>query len=244
MAPNYIPRGLFQSKDKSRSCDNLISTTEISYTTSLHWNRTLMSIATVDPDFCKTLCWFSCNVFLPEPHRAPVFTHTQHGYQHCPMTHSDTTTHRLQGAGLIWMGQRLIDPWGVQMKPYISNFKIHIKATIFWTFHVKFPSDKCHKTSRIISQHMVQVMAWCHQAPSHYLNQSWPNLFMKYPVTRPQWVKTFRPEQNCQHFADVIFKCVFLDEAVWISIKISLKFVPKCMKWVTDNNSASVQVMA
>ena len=28
-------------------------------------------------------------------------------------------------------------------------------------------------------------------------------------------------------FADVIFKCIFLNENVWILIEISLKFVPK-----------------
>ena len=41
--------------------------------------------------------------------------------------------------------------------------------------------------------------------------------------------------------ADNIFKCIFLDENVRISIKISLKFVPK---GPTDNKSALVQVMA
>ena len=29
-----------------------------------------------------------------------------------------------------------------------------------------------------------------------------------------------------RHFSDDIFKCIFLNENVWISIKISLKFVP------------------
>ena len=38
---------------------------------------------------------------------------------------------------------------------------------------------------------------------------------------------TSRPEQNGRHFADDIFKCIFLNENVWIPIKISLKFVPK-----------------
>ena len=38
---------------------------------------------------------------------------------------------------------------------------------------------------------------------------------------------TLRPRQNGRHFADDIFKCIFLNENVWISIKISLKFVPK-----------------
>ena len=36
---------------------------------------------------------------------------------------------------------------------------------------------------------LVQVMAWCHQARSHYLNQCWPRCPMPYGVTRPQWVK-------------------------------------------------------
>ena len=35
------------------------------------------------------------------------------------------------------------------------------------------------------------------------------------------------PGQNGRHFPDDIFKCIFLDENAWISIKISLKFVPK-----------------
>ena len=35
---------------------------------------------------------------------------------------------------------------------------------------------------------LVQVMAWCRQAPSHYLNQCWPRSLSPYGVTRPQWV--------------------------------------------------------
>ena len=36
---------------------------------------------------------------------------------------------------------------------------------------------------------MVQVMAWCHQATSHYLSQCWPRSMLPYGVIRPQWVK-------------------------------------------------------
>ena len=36
---------------------------------------------------------------------------------------------------------------------------------------------------------LVQVMAWCRQAASHYLNQCWPRSLPSYGVTRPQWVK-------------------------------------------------------
>ena len=37
---------------------------------------------------------------------------------------------------------------------------------------------------------MFQLMAWCHQATSHYLNQCWPSLMMMpFGVIRLQWVK-------------------------------------------------------
>ena len=52
---------------------------------------------------------------------------------------------------------------------------------------------------------------------------------------------TLRPRQNGRHFPDDIFKCIFLNENVWISIKISLKFVPKVP---IDNIPALVQIMA
>ena len=35
------------------------------------------------------------------------------------------------------------------------------------------------------------------------------------------------PKQNDHHFPDDIFTCIFLNENVWISIEISLKFVPR-----------------
>ena len=41
-----------------------------------------------------------------------------------------------------------------------------------------------------------------------------------------QRLTTLRPRQNGRHFPDGIFKCIFLNNNVWISIKISLKFVP------------------
>ena len=40
-------------------------------------------------------------------------------------------------------------------------------------------------------------------------------------------INTLGPRQNGWHFPDDIFKCIFLNENVWILIKISLKFVPK-----------------
>ena len=41
------------------------------------------------------------------------------------------------------------------------------------------------------------------------------------------YFNTLRPRQNGCHFADDIFKCIFLNENIWTLIKISLKFVPR-----------------
>ena len=50
-----------------------------------------------------------------------------------------------------------------------------------------------------------------------------------------------RPRQNDRLFTDNSFKCIFFNENVWISLKISLKFVPEI--WI-KNISALVQIMA
>ena len=52
---------------------------------------------------------------------------------------------------------------------------------------------------------------------------------------------TLRPRQNGSHFPDDIFKCIFLNGNVRISIKISLKFVPN---GPINKIPALVQVMA
>ena len=48
-------------------------------------------------------------------------------------------------------------------------------------------------------------------------------------------------DKNGRHFADDIFKCIFLNENVWIPIKTSMKFVPK---GPINNISALVQIIA
>ena len=55
------------------------------------------------------------------------------------------------------------------------------------------------------------------------------------------FINTLKSRQNGHHFADDIFMCIFLNENVWIRIKISLKFVPKSP---INNIPALVQIMA
>ena len=50
-----------------------------------------------------------------------------------------------------------------------------------------------------------------------------------------------RPRQNGREIPDDIFKCIFLNENIAVSISISLKFVSKGL---IDNMAALVQIMA
>ena len=57
----------------------------------------------------------------------------------------------------------------------------------------------------------------------------------------PFYVNTLRPRQDGRHFPDDILKCIFLNENVWILLRISLK----CVRKVRSNNIPSlVQIMA
>ena len=60
--------------------------------------------------------------------------------------------------------------------------------------------------------------------------------------TTPHWfINTLRPRQNGRHLPDDIFKYISLNENVWISIEISLKFV---RKGSINNIPALVLIMA
>ena len=74
------------------------------------------------------------------------------------------------------------------------------------------------------------------------------DICMTYHCTSPVYkccvilpVNTLRPKQNGRHFADDTFKRTFLNKNMWISIKISLEFVPK---GPINNIPALVQIMA
>ena len=47
---------------------------------------------------------------------------------------------------------------------------------------------------------LVQVMAWCRQATSHYLTQCWPRSVSPYGIIRPQW---FKGEKQMHHKTSV-----------------------------------------
>ena len=51
---------------------------------------------------------------------------------------------------------------------------------------------------------LVQVMAWCRQATSHYLGQCWSISMSPYGVTKPQWVKINHSWNYCSCIMDDI----------------------------------------
>ena len=55
------------------------------------------------------------------------------------------------------------------------------------------------------------------------------------------YINTFRPRQDGRYFTDDVLKCIFLNENVWISLKIPMKFVPK---GPINNIPALVPIMA
>ena len=80
---------------------------------------------------------------------------------------------------------------------------------------------------------------WCHETQSSLVQvMAYHLTHSTYDVTRDQWVNTLGQKQNGRHFADNIFKCIFLNENFWILDEISLKYVPSGLN---DNMVALVQ---
>ena len=65
---------------------------------------------------------------------------------------------------------------------------------------------------------LVQVMAWCRQVTSHYLNQCWPRSWIPYGITRPQRANILRQRHRLAHD---IFKYILLYEYCIILIQIN-----------------------
>ena len=89
----------------------------------------------------------------------------------------------------------------------IGIFKSFYDNVISW-----MPQDLTDDKSTL-----VQVMAWCHQATSHYLNQCWPRSPTPYGVTRPRSDRHsgcchIFPISPCQMISTTIYKFVHPDD--------------------------------
>ena len=113
----------------------------------------------------------------------------------------------------------LIGPWGIWMqlqKLNILNFDLPIGTSrasfdkvLRWMIQ-DLTDDKST---------LVQVMAWCRQATSHYLSQCWPRSVSPYGVIRPQWVNSLAPERCGSIVTSIFFLNAFynlyLEHFLW-----------------------------
>ena len=123
------------------------------------------------------------------------------------------------------------EPGGIVTRPYWMNFFISnfLDSLVIdgWGTSSEIALKLLSLDLTDNKSTLVQVMAWCRQATSHYLSQCWLRSMSPYGVTGSQWAITLKQKHNGRHFPDDTFKWIFLNENVWISIKISLKFVPR-----------------
>ena len=90
---------------------------------------------------------------------------------------------------ILWYKNNLVS---LKIKPL--NFSMHsnnaTSSVDKWWMPRDLTDDK---------RTLVQEMAWCRQATSHYLNQCWPSCMRPQCVTRPQWVKRLHASSNKSH---------------------------------------------
>ena len=115
------------------------------------------------------------------------------------------------------------------------SFFFNKSIVVFSMFEYRYKCQRCYF-------HMATYIQCCTiQLPLNDTNQQLQVLLPCFYVTRQQHVNTLRPRQNGRHFSDDIFKWIFLNENVWISLTISLKCVWKV--WI-NNIPSLVQIMA
>ena len=123
----------------------------------------------------------------------------------------------------------------------IHHSVVWFELEIRWLLRI----DDAEPSSDFHTNHIADLPLWRH----HLRIYDFTNRAETYQtgVLSTRWivsllrVNTLSPRQNGRHFADDIFKWVFLNENVWFSIKISLKFVHKVP---INNFPALVQIMA
>ena len=119
----------------------------------------------------------------------------------------------------LWFGQ-------VQMPYHSSEGRVHPKFCFYHWFATKETITCCG-----MKRSCQLNFNWLPKIESFVIGQNCDKTgpvqasWSSYQTWGP--FNILRPRQDGRHFPDVIFKCIFLNENVLISIKFSLKFVPK-----------------
>ena len=104
----------------------------------------------------------------------------------------------ITGHYLSWCIPRSMSPYGDTSLQWVNSLapgrpRCHFKLQFSISFYWVVSKDNALRwmLRDLINDKsiLVQVLAWCHQATSHYLCQCWPSSMLPYGITRPQWVK-------------------------------------------------------
>ena len=113
----------------------------------------------------------------------------------------------------------LIKAWS---RCHQDHHMLSLNASYPLSSWLKLLSGECYRAPLMISQQLVQVMAWCRQATSHYLSQCWPRSLSPYGVTRPQWL-------NLCKIISIMFVPMSLE--IKLIYGLHLYFVSYCVSW-------------
>ena len=104
----------------------------------------------------------------------------------------------------------------------ILQFQFNFHWSLFIRFNWQYPSTGLDKGLASIRW---QAIIWTNANPiDWHIYAALRRGELKFKI---KTFNTLRPRQNGRYFPCNIFKCIFLNENVWILSKISLKFVPK-----------------
>ena len=131
---------------------------------------------------------------------------------------------------IIWnnAGLLLIEPLGTNL----SEISIGLQTFSFKKMHLNMSSAKwrpfCLRLNVLtqncsVSSTVAMEILQSYTKPSVLVGEVLPAMFSSHSLL----FNTLRPGQNGWHFTDNIFKSNLLTKNIWISIRISLKFVPK-----------------
>ena len=121
--------------------------------------------------------------------------------------------------------------------PYSEiNASIGCNKNTFIVLLKSLQKPVAHRRDLVISQCFCLNLYWYFRANQRFsicrdFTGGWSNIFCFCHAgtdrsTTLTHLNTLRPRQNGRYFGDDKFKCIFLNENIWIPIKISLKLFP------------------
>ena len=158
------------------------------------------------------------------------------------------TSHYLNQWWLVY--RRIYASLGLNELIHVMEIKCHRTC---YTYIYPLCSEICCGNIKCITFSLIFALLICHCTKTYIIWRQQPVVLhntnhgcwwlcdASSPIINHHGVNSSLPGQNGPHFAGDIFKCIFLNENVWIPINISLKFVLKCQ---IDDIPTLVWIMA